>query len=185
MAAHTEEPQEQAPPESTQSSFLDAFTSRRSFRQFGLFFAGATFFTGAQLLTRRALRRRLKLPTPPFYHPSITPYQQGNGAMDALEAFNLATVNVISAAIMLTGGAMWATDISTLDDLRSKVRHRVGTGDSKKSDEEIEEWIAEVLARKDMKEAVKSATGLQLEQFLAQAQAKATENERTNEGSAK
>ncbi|OJD37491.1 uncharacterized protein BKCO1_70007 [Diplodia corticola] len=182
MAAHTEEPQKQAPPpEATQSSFRDAFTSRRSLRQFGLFFAGATFFTGAQLLTRRALARRFKLPKPPFYHPSTEPYPaNANGAMYALEAFNLATVNVVSAAIMLTGGAMWATNISTVEELRAKTRHRVGTGDEKKSNEEIEEWIAEVLARKDMKEAVKSATGLKLDEFLAQHQAKATENEQTN-----
>ncbi|KAB2572751.1 uncharacterized protein LTHEOB_8735 [Lasiodiplodia theobromae] len=184
MAAHAEEPQQQPqPPESSQSAFHDAFTTRRSLRQLGLFVAGATFFTGAQLLTRRALARRYKLPKPPFYHPSNVPYQTGSGAMDALEAFNLATVNVVSAAIMLTGGAMWATDISTLEDLRGKVKHRVGSGDAKKSDEEIEEWIAEVLARKDMKEAVKAATGIQLEQIIADAKTK--EDGRSSEGPAR
>lgn len=182
MPAHAEEPQHQAPPpESTQSSLLDAFTSRRSLRQFGLFFAGATFFTAAQVITRRSLIRRYKASIPPFYHPSNLPYGNVNGAMEALDAFNLATVNVISGAIMLTGGTMWALDVSTTEDLRSKVKHRVGTGDSKKSDEEIEEWIAEVLARKDMKEAVKAATGVKLEEFLASVKAK--EDEQSSGGS--
>ncbi|EKG11868.1 hypothetical protein MPH_11005 [Macrophomina phaseolina MS6] len=173
MRAGAEEPQKQAqPPASTQSPFRDAFTTRRSLRQLGLFCAGATFFTAATFITRRQMVRRFRASIPPFYHPSNLPYGEANGAMEAFEALNLATVNVVSAAIMLTGGTMWALDISTLEDLRKKVRHRVGSGDERKSDEEIEEWIAEVLARKDMKEAVKAATGIKLEQLLQDAKEK-------------
>lgn len=176
MAARAEEPQHQAPPpDATQSSPRDSFTSRRSLRQFGLFAAGAAFFTAAQFTTRRAVVRRFKVPKPPFYHPSNVHYGDVNGAMDALDAFNLATVNVIGSAIMLTGGTMWALNISTLEDLRSKVRHRVGTGDEQRSDQEIEEWLAEVLARKDMREAVKAATGVQLDQVIADAKKKEDE----------
>ncbi|KAF4310293.1 hypothetical protein GTA08_BOTSDO02267 [Botryosphaeria dothidea] len=184
MPDGAEEPQNQAPPpEPTQFSFRDTFTSRRSLRQLGLFFAGATFFTAAQLITRRQLGRRFRTSMPPFYHPSNVPHGEVSGAMDAFEALNLATVNVVSAAIMLTGGTMWAFDISTLEDIRSRVKHRVGTGDAQKSTEEIEEWIAEVLARKDMKEAVKAATGVKLEQLLKDAKAK--EDEQSDGGSAR
>ncbi|KAF2136889.1 uncharacterized protein K452DRAFT_292028 [Aplosporella prunicola CBS 121167] len=162
------EPQ-QASLDQPRRSLLDTFVSRRSFHQLGLFCAGATFFTVAQLITRRSLIRRYKAILPPFYHPNNRPHGEVNGALDAFEAFNLATLHVVSASIMFAGGAMWATDISTLDDLRQKVRHRIGTGDEAASDREIEEWVTEVMARNDMNSAIKAATGMDLQQIMDKA----------------
>lgn len=78
-----------------------------------------------------------------------------SGPMVALEALSLATLNVISWAIMVTGGALYAFDISSMDDLRRKVRGGMGvdgTGRSEQdAEEELEEWLATVLARKEEK----------------------------------
>lgn len=74
--------------------------------------------------------------------------------MEAFEALNVATVNVASLALMLTGGAMWAFNISTLDDFRQLVRKNMGMDGplDKEAEEEMEEWLASILARRDIKE---------------------------------
>ncbi|KAK8234126.1 hypothetical protein IWZ00DRAFT_416764, partial [Phyllosticta capitalensis] len=133
-------------PQAPDSTPDNGFITRRSLRQLGLFCAGSAFMTITQLVTRRARVRRYIAVKPKFYQPNTQPYAQANGAMEAFEALNMATLSVFSAAMMFTGGAMWALDVSSVDDLRAKVRHRVGTGDSQQSDEEIEEWIASILA---------------------------------------
>jgi hypothetical protein len=84
--------------------------------------------------------------------------------MEAFEALNIATVNVLSVGIMLGGGLLYAFDISSLDDMRRQVRASIGV-DGPRTDEdaekEIEEWIASVLnmGSKSEKEA-KRAKGL-------------------------
>jgi hypothetical protein len=74
--------------------------------------------------------------------------------MEAFEALNIATVNVFSVGMMVTGGLLWAFDIASLDDMRSKVRTNLGV-DPIRTDQdaeaEIEEWFATVLARKEFK----------------------------------
>lgn len=74
--------------------------------------------------------------------------------MEAFEALNIATVNVFSVGMMVTGGLLWAFDIASLDDMRSKVRTNLGV-DPIRTDQdaeaEIEEWFAAVLARKEFK----------------------------------
>ena len=61
--------------------------------------------------------------------------------------------------MMMTGGLLWASDISTLDDMRRKVRGGLGvdgTGRGEKDvEEEFEEWLATVLERKKEKEKEK------------------------------
>lgn len=82
------------------------------------------------------------------------PPPEVNGAMEAFEALNLATLNVASAAIMLSGGMLWAFDIGGLEDMRKKVRTNMGLDPDrtdKEEEEEIEEWFATVLARKEFK----------------------------------
>jgi hypothetical protein len=74
--------------------------------------------------------------------------------MEAFEALNIATINVVSLGIMATGGLLWAFDISSLDDMRRKVRTNWGTGasrDDSEVEEELEEWFATVLSRKEFK----------------------------------
>ena len=82
--------------------------------------------------------------------------------MEAFEALNIATVNVFSVGMMVTGGLLWAFDIASLDDMRSKVRTNLGV-DPIRTDQdaeaEIEEWFATVLARKEF-EALRGEKGI-------------------------
>jgi hypothetical protein len=74
--------------------------------------------------------------------------------MEAFEALNIATVNVFSVGMMVTGGMLWAFDISSLEDMRSKVRTNLGVDrirTDQDAEEEIEEFFASVLARKEFK----------------------------------
>lgn len=65
-------------------------------------------------------------------------------------------MNVTSAAIMLIGGSLWAFDISTIADLRQRVRGGMGI-DEQEVEEDFEEWIASTLARKERKDAAKES----------------------------
>lgn len=75
--------------------------------------------------------------------------------MEAFEALNIATINVASIAMMVTGGLLWAFDISNMEDARIKIRAGLGFDGSGTSaadaEEEFEEWLATTLARKDTK----------------------------------
>lgn len=140
-------------PQSTSEPPSSAF-SKRSLRQLGLFFGGAGFFAISSLITRKALVRRYKASIPRFYQQSNRPNLEVNGALEAVEALTIATVNVFSVGMMFSGGMLWAFDISSVDDLRRKIRGGLGSdGDGRESraDEEMEEWLATVLARKDEK----------------------------------
>ena len=146
-------PGHQDPPEAQSNSL----TSPRSLRQFSLFLAGATFFTLSSLITRRSLARRQRSVFPSFYHPSNRPPQTPiNGAFEAFEALNLATINVTRFMMMVVGGMGWALDISGLDDMRRWVRGGLGVDgsgrDESEVEEEWEEWLAGVLERKKEKE---------------------------------
>jgi hypothetical protein len=79
--------------------------------------------------------------------------------MEAVEALNIATINVLSLAVMSTGGILWYLDINSMDDARRKLRGGLGvdgTGrDEKQAEEEFEEWMATTLSRKEAKEQSK------------------------------
>lgn len=76
--------------------------------------------------------------------------------MEAFEALNIATINVASIAMVVAGGSLWAFDINSMEDMRRKIRGGLGVDGSgrseKDAEEEFEEWIASVLARKEDKE---------------------------------
>jgi hypothetical protein len=76
--------------------------------------------------------------------------------MEAMEALSIATVNVLSVALMASGAAMWYLDINSMSDARRKLRGGLGvdgTGrDETQAEEEFEEWMATVLERRDSKE---------------------------------
>jgi hypothetical protein len=144
---------DQAP--ASQTEYPSIF-SPRSRKQLGLFLAGATFFTFSSLITRRSLVRRYKASIPAFYQPSNRPKTDVNGALEAFEALNIATINVLSFSMMSVGGLLWAFDISSMQDLRRRIRGGLGVDGSGRSEtdaeEEFEEWLATVLARKEEKE---------------------------------
>jgi len=130
------------------------FFSQRSRRQLGLFAAGVGFFAVTTAITRRSIVRRYKASIPKFYQPSNRLNYEVNGATEAFEALNIATINVFSVSMMVSGGLLWAFDIASIDDMRKKVRTNLGV-DTIRTDqdeeEEIEEWFATVLARKEFK----------------------------------
>ncbi|TVY36558.1 Altered inheritance of mitochondria protein [Lachnellula subtilissima] len=134
--------------------YRSSFFSQRSRRQLGLFFAGAGFFAVTTAITRRSIVRRYKATIPKFYQPNNRPGFEVNGAMEAFEALNIATINVLSVGMTLGGGLLWALDVSSIDDMRRKVRINMGVNASPEDSEaekEIEEMIATILERKEFK----------------------------------
>lgn len=128
-----------------------------------LLIGGSVFFLLSTLITRRSLSRRRLATIPPYYTSATNHKPPVNGAMEALEALNIATINVASLAMIGVGTAMHMFDINTLDDLRRKVRGGLGvdgTGRSEQQvEEELEEWVVTVLNRKADKEK-KGESGL-------------------------
>ena len=90
---------------------------------------------------------------------SVDDSQPPPGPILALEALSLATINVFSWAMVLTGLTLWSFDIQGLDDLRRKVRGGLGVDGTGRSEneveEELEEWVVGVLARQEGKERLK------------------------------
>ena len=76
--------------------------------------------------------------------------------MEAVEALNLATINVLSVAMLGSGGLLWYFDINSMEDARRKLRGGLGVDgsgrDETQAEEDFEEWMATVLARKETKE---------------------------------
>ena len=144
----------QSSPEHSNSTPI---TSPRSVKQLRLFLAGCTFFTLSALITRRALVRKNISTFPRFYHPSNQPPSITiNGRLDAYEALGIATINVISFAVMMTGGTLWAFDISSMDELRQKVsRKRLeldeigGTAKDDAAEEEWKEFLGKALGKRE------------------------------------
>lgn len=124
-----------------------------------IFGAGVAFFAFSLLITRRSFARKRLASNPAFYANApahqAEQAQKVSGAMEALEALNIATVNVLSLTMMATGGALWYLDINNMADARRVLRGGLGvdgTGKSEKdAEEEFEEWMATVLARKEAK----------------------------------
>ncbi|KAI1363326.1 hypothetical protein F5Y08DRAFT_242769 [Xylaria arbuscula] len=136
--------------------------SQRSLKQLGLFFAGAGFLSLATLITRRSIGRKRIATVPKFYTQSNRPVDKigSDSSLIALEALNLATLNVVGFGIMMTGGVSWAFDISSIDDLRRMARRHIGPSGGRTDEEaerEVEEWVAKVLLRKEKQEQAEAA----------------------------
>lgn len=90
---------------------------------------------------------------PKFYQPSNQHSYEFNGAFEAFEALSIATVNVASVTIMAVGGVAWATDISNFEELRTRLREKMGfelgKGGEAKVDKEMEEWLSSVFEKAD------------------------------------
>lgn len=137
---------------------------QRSAKQLGLFFAGAGFLTASALISKRAVSRKMVDSIPKFYQPSHhgprppprAPAEKGDDQLVAVEALGLATLNVFSFGVMLTGGLMFGFDISNVEELRRKARGKLyGTNGvvDDAADQQVEEWIAEMLSRKDKRDS--------------------------------
>jgi hypothetical protein len=145
-----------APTTSVTTPARPSIFSQRSMKQLGLFWAGAGFLALSTVITRRSVARKIRATIPSFFRPSNQPVTKvdSDSSLIALEALNLATLNVVGFGIMLTGGVSWAFDISSVDDLRAYARRHIGPGGGKTDEEaerEVEEWVAKVLG-KNLKE---------------------------------
>lgn len=130
--------------------------SGRSLKQLGLFFAGAGFLSLATLITRRSIVRKQLATIPKYFYQSNRPSDKigSDSSLIALEALNLATLNVVGFGIMMTGGVSWALDISSIDDLRAFARRHIGPAGGKTDEDaerEIEEWVAKILSSRNDK----------------------------------
>ena len=89
-----------------------------------------------------------------------------NGALEAIEALNVATINVLSVAMMAVGGMLWFLDVNSLEEGRVKMRRAMGVEVYGKTEEEasdeIEEWIANTLARKELKDQARERAAREL-----------------------
>ncbi|KAI5818815.1 hypothetical protein BZA77DRAFT_306477 [Pyronema omphalodes] len=135
--------------------------SKRILKQLALPAFGAAFLLLSVRMTRRSTARKLRETIPPYYHPNnAPPVNPPNGAMDALEALQLATLNVFSVAMLLIGGGAFAMDVSTIEDLRERFK-ATDMGEewektNKAAEEEWEEWAVSILARKELKDKAKA-----------------------------
>lgn len=68
--------------------------------------------------------------------------------MEAFEALNLATINVISFGMMATGGIMCMLNVNGIEDMRRIMRGGLEGAAAGKSDDELEkevtDWVASV-----------------------------------------
>ena len=159
-------------PSPAKTSYLDRLRSapsplrqllndRRARQQLSLFFLGASLLTFSTVVTKRVTFARFKSTYPLFFRPSNLPTDaQMNPAVEAFSALTLATMNVGSTIVMMGGGLFWAFDISTVDDLRQRIRDGIGLdkphpGGEKGAAEveaEFEQWLADALARRKEKQ---------------------------------
>lgn len=140
---------------------------RRNIKQLGLFFAGATFLTASVFISRRAVNRKMIASYPQLFQPSHHgpkppprgPKEKGDDQLVAVEALGLATLNVLSFGVMATGGLMFAFDISNVEELRQKARSSLygpnGVVDEA-AEQQVEDWIVDVLSRRDGNESNES-----------------------------
>lgn len=155
MAATTKD----AMPVADSARERSSMTSARSLKQLGLFMGGAAFLGLSSIMTRRALIRKYHAVTPKFFTNSQHSSNTVNGAVEAFEALTIATSYVFSGAFMFVGGALWACDVSTVEELRTMLRKQMGVevqpGGDAETDKQIEEWMVGILAKKEMKEMAK------------------------------
>jgi hypothetical protein len=110
----------------------------------------------SSLVTRRAVVRRYRSIRPQFFHPSNeAPEVTFNGPLEALEALSVASINVFSFSVLMTGGMFWAFDISSVREWRDRTRKKLGYEETvaaeKSSDggKTPDEWMVAVLDAED------------------------------------
>ena len=80
------------------------------------------------LITRRSLNRKYNALRPTGIFSPSNKVPDVSGPTEAAEALTLATLNVVSFSFMVGGGALWAFDISTPEELKYKLRSQLDFG---------------------------------------------------------
>lgn len=143
----------------------------RARRQNGLLLGGIIFTAFSILATRRAVARKVLTASSGATQsiegvsPSVT------GGLDAAQALSLATINVFSMGMLALGVTAKIMDIADVEDLRDRVRKGIGFdvyGGDEKADKELEEWVADVLSRKDGVLGLKESVAMKLAELQNQ-----------------
>lgn len=126
------------------------------------------------LITKRAVNRQQVKSQMKFFYTNLAPAgkspsggpkpSDGKDALVAVEALGLATLNVISFGVMMTGGMAWALDVSGLEDMRYLARktlgvNGVGGSADDEAEQEISIWVAQTLKMAERKVADKGKGG--------------------------
>jgi hypothetical protein len=117
---------------------------RRQKKQFSVMIAGTAFIVMSTIITRRGVARRIRWAKPTYFRQNMHhPEQKFDGGLEALEALSVATVNVFSWSIFYAGGMLWALDIASLEEMRSKLRVRLGLSEEeqKGSQSVVRSWM--------------------------------------------
>lgn len=117
---------------------------------------GAGFMAASVAVARRAVLRRQREALPLFFQGwSARPARQLDGADRsalAAQAFGLATLNVASFGVLMTGGIAWAFDLCSVHELRERtqaaLRRPAGEGLLNQEDEEEMEKMMDSLLQK-------------------------------------
>lgn len=131
---------------------------QRQLKQLGLLFAGAGFMAASIAVARRSVLRRQLESLPKFYSSNRAQLQQpvdsGERGLMAVQALGLATLNVMSFGVLLTGGISWAFDLCSLAELRGRtqaaLRRQGGDFASPEDEQEMEKMMSSILDRLGM-----------------------------------
>ncbi|POR38967.1 Uncharacterized protein TPAR_00839 [Tolypocladium paradoxum] len=157
MAPNASEPASpRSPSDNTPSSSTTASYSpfTRQLHQLGLFLAGASFMAASVAVSRRSVIRRRLEAMPPF-HTSNRAAARFDGTDRvglATAALGLATLNVMSFGVLLTGGIAWAFDLCSVAELRERTQaalRRPGNLDPA-AEKEMEDMMKSLLDRLGM-----------------------------------
>jgi len=136
-------PPPRPPPETVYES--TPVTSPRSLRQLSIFAFGATCFLASTALTRRAVYQRHLRTKPKFWVPNTNPHEHFSPLHDAIQALNLASMNIASLGIIAVGGTMWAFDISGLKEAQTALRSRLNYDVIYQGGEAVPESLGDLL----------------------------------------
>lgn len=104
------------------------------------------------VVTRRACRSRILASIPPYYTSSVYHKQDISSANEALEALSLATINVLSFGMALSGGVLYALGINSVEDMRKVARRSLMGGgtlspDDERIEKEVEGWVLAIMGQ--------------------------------------
>ncbi|ODA78570.1 hypothetical protein RJ55_05952 [Drechmeria coniospora] len=143
---------------SATSSTASYSPATRRLHQLGLFFAGASFLAASIAVARRSVIRRKIEALPAFHTSNRLAFKPGHGddgadrVLLASHALGLATLNVMSFGVMLTGGIAWGWDLCSVAELRERTQaalQRPGNEDPE-AEREMEEMMKSLLEKLGM-----------------------------------
>jgi hypothetical protein len=110
-------------------------------------------------VSRRAVLRKQVESFPKFYASNRTPARldPADRSLLAVQAFGLATLNVMSFAVFITGGLSWAFDLSSVSELRQRTRAALSKPGlvNPEDEKELEAMMDSLMTKLGMEKPVK------------------------------